>query len=71
MTEATKALDGLEQIYMMTNTETGEGQVVIVWRDDTARQAAADHIAADNAKIKDLVGVTLTFGPVYDTFTEL
>jgi hypothetical protein len=71
MTEATKALDGLEHIYLLGNTQTGKGQVVIVWRDDATRKAAADHIAADNVKMKDLLGVTLTFGPVYDIFAEL
>jgi hypothetical protein len=71
MSEATKALDGLEHIYMLGNSQTGEGQVIIVWRDDAARKAAADHIAADNVKLKDLLGVTLTFGPVYDNFAEI
>jgi hypothetical protein len=71
MTAATKALDGLEHIYLLGNTQTGEGQVVIVWRDAAARKAAADHIAADNVKMKDLLGVTLSFGPVYDTFAEI
>jgi hypothetical protein len=42
-----------------------------VWRDNAAMKAAADHIAADKVKMKDLLGVTLSFGPVYDIFAEL
>ena len=71
MTEATKALDGCEHIYSMANTQTGEGMAVIVWRDETALKAAADHIAADNEALQDLLKMSIEPGPVYDSFMEL
>jgi quinol monooxygenase YgiN len=71
MTEATKALDGCVHIYMLGNSQTGEGMVVIAWRDEAAMKAAADHIAADNDTLKDLLAVSIKPGPVYDIFTEL
>jgi hypothetical protein len=71
MTEATKALDGCEHIYMLANGQTGEGMVVIVWRDEAAMKAAADHIAGDNVTLKEMLGVTINPGPVYDHFAEL
>jgi hypothetical protein len=71
MAEATKALDGCEHIYMMANSRTGEGMVVIAWRDETAMKAAADHIANDNITLKDLLGVTITPSAVFDSFIEL
>jgi hypothetical protein len=71
MTEATKALDGCEHIYMLANSQTGEGMVVIAWRDEAAMKAAADHIAGDNVTLKEMLGITINPGPVYDIFTEL
>jgi hypothetical protein len=71
MTEATKALDGCEHIYMMADSQTGDGMAIIVWRDDVAMKAAADHIAGDNVTLKDLLGVTIEPGRVYDSFNEL
>ena len=65
----TKALDGLEHIYVMGNE--GSGQTILVWRDEAAMQAAADHIAADNVTVGKLMGMTLTMGPVYSSFVEL
>ena len=66
----TKALDGLEHIYVLGNN-SGEGQTILVWRDQEAMQAAHDHIAADNVTVGNLMGSTLSFGPVYSNFTEL
>jgi hypothetical protein len=71
MTEATKALDGCERIYTMANSQTGEGMAVIVWRDEAAQRSAADHIAADNEALQDLLKMSIKPGPVYDSFMEL
>jgi hypothetical protein len=71
MTEATKALDGCEHIYSMASSQTGQGMAVIVWRDETAMKAAADHIAADNEALQDLLRMSIELGPVYDNFMEL
>jgi hypothetical protein len=71
MAEATKALDGCEHIYMLANTQTGEGMVIMAWRDEAAMKAAAGHIAEDNVTLKDMLGVTITPGAVYDSFAEL
>jgi len=71
MTDATKALDGCEHIYSMANTQTGDAMAIIVWRDEAAMKAAADHIAADNEALKDMMSINLTLGPVYDNFMEM
>jgi hypothetical protein len=70
MTDATKALDGCEHIYVLGNSSGGPGMAIIVWRDEVAMKAAADHIAADNAKLEGM-GLTVTVGATYDTFAEL
>jgi hypothetical protein len=70
MTEATKSLDGCEHIYVLGNTAGGPGMAIIVWRDEMAMKAAADHIAADNTKLEGM-GLSVTPGATYDTFTEL
>ena len=69
--EITKALDGCEHIYSMANNQTGDGMAIIVWRDQAAMKAAADHIAADNEALKDTVRIPLSLGPVYDNFMEI
>jgi hypothetical protein len=66
---ATKALDGLEHIYVMGNE--GTGQTILVWRDEAAMKAAAEHIAADNVTVGNVMGMTLTVGPIYSSFVEL
>ena len=70
MAEATKALDGCEHIYVLGNTSGGPGMAIIVWRDEVAMKAAADHIAADNTKLQGM-GLSVSPGNTYDTFTEL
>jgi hypothetical protein len=70
MTVATKALDGCEHIYVMGNSG-GEGLAVIVWRDEMAMKAAANHIAADNEALKDMLNMSVTPGPVYENFMEM
>jgi hypothetical protein len=71
MTDITKALDGCEHIYSMADSQTGEGMAIIVWRDDRAMKAAADHIAADNETLKEVLGINVTPGSVYDNFMEM
>jgi len=70
MAEVSRKLDGCEGLYAMTDSASGSGITIILWRDQAAMQAAADHLAADNETIKDLIGVTITAGPVYDTVTS-
>jgi hypothetical protein len=69
LTADTKALDGLEHIYVMGGD--GTGQVILVWRDQEAMQAAHDHIAADNEKVGELMGMSLSFGATYSNFAEM
>jgi hypothetical protein len=70
MANVTRELDGCEHIYTRSNGPGSSGLAVIVWRDEAAMKAAADHIAADTGQLKD-VGMTVSTGQVYSIFAEL
>ena len=70
MADAIKAMDGCEHIYTLGNTSGGPGITVLVWRDKAAMEAAAAQRASDETQLKGM-GITITAGEIYDTFTEL
>jgi hypothetical protein len=70
MADAMKAMDGCEHIYALGNTSGGPGLSILIWRDKDCMEAAAAQMASDEAQLKGM-GITVTHGEVYDTFTEL
>jgi hypothetical protein len=71
MTEASKAVDDCEHIYMMGDSQTGAGMALLNWRDEAAMKAAAHHIAADKRQAGGPAGRQPHPRPSHDMFAEL
>ena len=70
MSEGIKAMVGCEHIYALGNSTGGPGLAILIWRDKDCMEAAAKQMASDEAQLGGM-GITVTHGEVYDTFTEL
>jgi hypothetical protein len=70
MAAAAKAVDGMEHIYTLGNPG-GPGLTILVWRDKAAMEAAAAQRASDEARLQSEMGITVTPGQFYESFTEL
>jgi hypothetical protein len=68
--DAVKALDGLEHIYVMGNSD-GQGLTIVVWRDKAAMEAGASEQQKRRQEAQANRGTTITTTAVYENFVEL